>query len=283
MRNLDELAKILANQSHHWNGKNETAYSSIIFGNYINEVVRRVDPKKRDINQFVEEEINKPFNTELYFKVDEETFENRVAKLYTFPITKMISYLFESIVIEPVKQMFGFDPNPYLRFLKIFRNSTSLIAQSFNAFDNNHARDWINTYEANSFLSPGTSLKTNAYSIAKTAALIANGGELDGVRLLSKDTIKKALEVQEPQFDRTIEINFTRTTGGWAIQSIPGSNGKSLEITGWQGLGGSVFFWNEERKIGYSFAMNALGSPVNSHGRARDLLASFYEIIENEQ
>ncbi len=61
---------------------------------------------------------------------------------------------------------------------------------------------------------------SNAASMAKLAALIANGGELNGVRLFkNKDTITRMLSEPVRKHDGYISINTCFTKGGWDCPS----------------------------------------------------------------
>jgi len=62
---LDYIAKRFAEQKHNFDSKRIYAYHGLSYGFPLNEIFRRVDPKKRTIGQFVREEINKPLGTEI--------------------------------------------------------------------------------------------------------------------------------------------------------------------------------------------------------------------------
>ncbi|CAG8693696.1 4239_t:CDS:2, partial [Cetraspora pellucida] len=63
---LDKLAKILAAQPHSFGGVPNRAYHPVTYGWYLNEVVRRVDPKHRTIGKIVSEEILTQYDLEFY-------------------------------------------------------------------------------------------------------------------------------------------------------------------------------------------------------------------------
>ncbi|KAF0540870.1 beta-lactamase/transpeptidase-like protein [Gigaspora margarita] len=66
LEDLDQLAKILAAQPHVFDGVPLRAYHAATRGWYLNEIVRRVDPKRRTIGQIVSEEILKQYDLEFY-------------------------------------------------------------------------------------------------------------------------------------------------------------------------------------------------------------------------
>ncbi|GET64181.1 serine hydrolase [Rhizophagus irregularis DAOM 181602=DAOM 197198] len=65
---LDNLSEILAKQPHNFNGVPKRAYHGISRGWYLNEIVRRVDPRHRTIGRIVSEDIVPEYNIEFYLK-----------------------------------------------------------------------------------------------------------------------------------------------------------------------------------------------------------------------
>ena len=276
----------MAAQPHYFNGKKETAYSSVLIGNYINEIVRRVDPKKRNIEEFVKEEINKPLGTEFYFTLTKELYEKRLGYLYFYPVIQMLYFIVESKIIEPIRvKLLGYEPDALLDNFSGMLDDSRLMSRSFKIFEKELLMEHANEYESATVLLPGVSLKTNAQSIAKVAALIANRGELNGVRLISKESLDKALEIQEAQYDHAIRIKFPRTQNGWAMlgSSLTPLKGNN-KMCGWTGFGGSSFMFNIDKNLSMSFVMNGIGSPKYViDPRAFKLAQSFFELIENDK
>ncbi|CAG8856977.1 15376_t:CDS:1, partial [Gigaspora margarita] len=89
LEDLDQLAKILAAQPHVFDGVPLRAYHAATRGWYLNEIVRRVDPKRRTIGQIVSEEILKQYDLEFYLLLPQSLW-SRVATFYNAPITDRI-------------------------------------------------------------------------------------------------------------------------------------------------------------------------------------------------
>jgi hypothetical protein len=60
---------------------------------------------------------------------------------------------------------------------------------------------WLNTRQFHSIEAPSYGGYANAKSLAKVSALMANGGVLDGVTLLSPEGYKAATTFDPPSFD----------------------------------------------------------------------------------
>ncbi len=103
-----------------------------------------------------------------------------------------------------------------------------------------------------------------ARSLAKLYAVLAMGGELDGVRLMSEDIIRQASEVQTRRADRVAiyplhwKLGYHRTDA--SILAVP-------EAFGHFGLGGAGGWANPELKLSFAFLHGA--SPVTIVGQTR--------------
>lgn len=102
--NLDKRAEILADQELFWIPPDETAnskvaeepqdqaYHGITRGLYASEICRRVDPKKRSIAQFLQEEICQPLGIELFIGLPENLM-SRVSDTMKAPPQVLMSIL----------------------------------------------------------------------------------------------------------------------------------------------------------------------------------------------
>jgi CubicO group peptidase (beta-lactamase class C family) len=98
----------------------------------------------------------------------------------------------------------------------------------------------------------------NARSIARVQALVSHGGELDGVRLLSPETVERIFEVRASGVDRVLGLPLTFGTG-WAL---PDDHSMPSAAPGrrcfWGGLGGSVVVNDVEQRLTIAYAMNRM-------------------------
>ena len=60
MRNLDEIAELLARQKPAWPPGSRHGYHAMTIGLYIQEIIRRVDPQHRSLGRFFRDEIATP-------------------------------------------------------------------------------------------------------------------------------------------------------------------------------------------------------------------------------
>lgn len=106
--------------------------------------------------------------------------------------------------------------------------------------------------------SPSTNGLCSARDLAKLAGCLANGGEIDGVRVIATETLRDAESGGKRKFDTGMHGWTTFSKGGWCRFEdnetwVPIARG----FVGWGGLGGSVFSWSPTRSVGVAFAHNA--------------------------
>ncbi|KAG5458703.1 MAG: beta-lactamase/transpeptidase-like protein [Olpidium bornovanus] len=95
---LDRLAVKLANQEHNWGGKRLQSYSGMTGGYYLNEILRRVDPKHRTVGKILMEDImprlgENGWTPEFYYMLSEE-LEPRMAPFVGYPKMALLFRLF---------------------------------------------------------------------------------------------------------------------------------------------------------------------------------------------
>jgi CubicO group peptidase (beta-lactamase class C family) len=136
----------------------EPAYQAVSFGWVIGEIVRRTDPKRRSFRDFVLQEICEPYGiADLWIGIPDEV-EPRIAKLT------------DALGQTP--------PPPGTAFEKAM------------PFEVRLAPDVFELPQVRRAAIAGVGGIFNARSLARFYAILANGGELDGKRLLSAERVE---------------------------------------------------------------------------------------------
>jgi CubicO group peptidase (beta-lactamase class C family) len=103
---------------------------------------------------------------------------------------------------------------------------------------------------------PASNGHGNAHSAARVGSLLACGGEVDGVRLLSRATIDRALEEQSNDIDLVLGLPIRWGLGfGLASEKLPSLSPRSFY---WGGFGGSWLEMDPEARMSFSYVMNKL-------------------------
>jgi CubicO group peptidase (beta-lactamase class C family) len=194
-----------------------TAYHSLNFG-YINgEILRRVDG--RTIAQFLQDEICKPLRINgAYLGVPDSELK-RVAVLTDAPPAP--PEYDASMVGEP---------------------AGSHVAQVFNRREVQQASI------------PGSGGIFSARGLARHYGMLANWGELDGVRVLPEARIRAGIELQTLEMDEIYKVRVRRALG-YRRGKDTGPLA-SPDAFGHVGGGGSFGYADPARKLGIAFSKN---------------------------
>ncbi|MFX1425321.1 MAG: serine hydrolase [Promethearchaeota archaeon] len=126
----------------------------------------------------------------------------------------------------------------------------------------------------------------NARSVAKIASIIACEGELDGERIISKDTLEKILEEQIFEKDLVMQIPVRYGLGvGLPHKDRPSPNPRTCW---WAGAGGSAIRMDLDDHIGFGYVMNQMRNQTreetaanlyHSDTRGNRLITAVYESL----
>jgi CubicO group peptidase (beta-lactamase class C family) len=98
----------------------------------------------------------------------------------------------------------------------------------------------------------------NARSIARIQSVVSHGGEIDGVRLLSPETVDRIFEVQGSGIDLVLGVASTFGMG-WALpEPATMPSVAAGHRCYWGGLGGSVVINDLDNRLTIAYAMNRM-------------------------
>ncbi|GAA1845577.1 serine hydrolase domain-containing protein [Actinomadura bangladeshensis] len=209
-----------------------SAYQSLVFGWIVGEVVRRTDPSGRGFGEFVRDELCAPLGIEdLFFGVPEDRLSD-VAEL-----TSILS-----------------------RERAPGETRASLLAKPDAVAPDAHVHNLDVVKKA---CYPGAGGILSARAVARLGAMVANGGELDGVRLLSESRVRRLL-TPRPNGDALDEVLFgggrvaapIGTGGFWLGAGTPLGDQPALLRHG--GSGGSLFAIDLDRRLSVMICHNRM-------------------------
>ncbi|MBX9591263.1 MAG: beta-lactamase family protein [Hyphomonadaceae bacterium] len=87
---FDQLAMVLARQKPAWEPGTRQAYHAISLGFYEGELLRRVDPQRRSLGQFFQDEIASPLGLDFYIRLPEAIPNSRLATLQRASLVKAL-------------------------------------------------------------------------------------------------------------------------------------------------------------------------------------------------
>jgi CubicO group peptidase (beta-lactamase class C family) len=234
-----------------------SAYLSMTFGWIIGECVCRTDPKQRSLGRFVREELAAPLAVKDLWIGIPNAVEPRIAKL-TNP--------------EPLPYAV---PDDSL-FRASMPSQVELVAEVFERPDVRRA------------CVPGVGGIMNARSVARVFAMLANGGQLGGVRLLSPARVRSFSIPRErsQEVDSTFGTALAIGIGGYWLAdpasptvSAVGPNSKTICHPG---AGGSIAWADPDARLSVAIChnrmFNATTPQTNHHVPIADALRHALEI-----
>ena len=247
----EKSTALLAAQAPWWEPGTSSGYQMICHGHLIGEIVRRVSGHK--LSAFFAREIAGPLGADFHMGVHPPNYHRLAEQMQPVGRPKL-----------PLKALFSFLFLPNGVPSKTFKNPPH--DPAFRLTD---------TYrQADIGASNGYG---NAHSVSRALSVLANGGVVDGIRLLSPKTIDRIFEPQSKGMDRVLGIPIN-----WGIGfALPPTRMVPLLPAGsrvcfWGGYGGSITFIDLERRMTVSFVMNKLDGGILGSPRVERILACAY-------
>ena len=249
MTDWDAMCAAIAGHEPLWTPGTKVGYHAWTFGWIIGEIVRRADG--RPIAQFAQEELCQPLGLEGFYLGIPDAVEGRVARLRNEPAPP------------------GTAKPSELNLRAMPAHVTS--ARTVNRPDVRRASI------------PGGGGIMNARAIARHYAMLAGGGELDGVRVLSAERIDTIRALQTDAYDLVLDKALRRGLGYFLGGSEEAGGaiamGRSGRAFGHPGLGGSLGFADPERGLAFGLTKTLLKAGQEKTEAAAYLVA---ELIREE-
>jgi len=250
----DTMTSALAEQEPWWEPGTDHGYHALTFGWLVGEVVRRI--RGRSLGTVVREEIAAPLGAEFEIGFGPE-LDARVAPLIQGPIHPPEG----DVGLDMMKEV---TENPDGLFAKAFTNPPVLGGASPND------RAW------RAAEIPAANGHTNAHSLARIYAALANDGTVDGVTLLSRDAIARARKERVYGKDRVLSLP-TRLGLGFFLPTREEPLGPNPDVFGHGGAGGSYGMADPENRMSFGYVMNLMHTGAwLVDPRPRRLLAALY-------
>lgn len=245
--NWEKIVNILAAQKPWWEPGTKSGYHVITFGYLLGELVRRITGKA--LGTFFKEEVAGPLKADFHIGLSEQ-FDSRVGELIPPPPIDMSQ--FEDI-----------DPN-------------SIAAKTVMSAIVNPEDTKTRAWRAAEI--PASNGYGNARSVARITAALACGGALDSVRLLSLDTIEKALEEQSYGTDLVLTVPI-RFGLGFGLQNKELPIGLNQRIFYWGGWGGSKSIMDLDAKLSIAYVINKMVSTLTGDPQSEKLIEALYNSL----
>ncbi len=233
----DKSTALLAAQAPWWEPGTASGYHMLTYGHLIGEVIRRITGQR--LGEFFAAHIAGPLGADFHIGLPPSEF-HRVANVVPPP------FPFDPPQLDPNSVAFKTWTNPTMRpecsWTERWRRADIGAA-------NGHG---------------------NARSVARLQSAVACGGEVDGVRLLSPQTIDRIFEVQSNGIDLVIGIPLKIGVG---YSLLPEGR-----VCCWGGAGGSLVIIDVDRRMTFAYVMNKM-APGGVGPIAWALVERVYDIV----
>ena len=237
----------MAAQAPWWEPGTASGYHALNYGHLVGEVVRRISGKP--LKEFVAEEITGPLGADFQIGAAESDW-GRIADVVPPPPLP-----FDLAALDPdspaVKTLTG-------PFIEAGVANTPGWRRADLGAVNGHG---------------------NARSVARVMSVVARGGEVDGVRLLSRETIDLIFHEQLNGVDLVLGVPLRWGIGYGLPQPevlpwIPDE-----KICFWGGWGGSMIVMDAGRRMTISYMMNKMGPGIVGSDRGAAYGQAIYDAI----
>ena len=227
-----------------WEPGTQNGYHAVNFGWIVGEILRRIDG--RMISAFLAEEIAGPLGLDGAYIGTPAEQHHRVA---------------------PLTGQMEFDVPPGM---EAYLGEESMLRRALSPEGDGAA--FLNSPAGLSTCGPAFTGVFTARSLATIYAALERGGELNGVRLLSPETLATATTVQNKRPDLVLYVPSHWRLGYMGGASAWSPAGPNRAAFGHSGLGGSVGLADPTAEISFALVLDKLQLNLLGDSRGRPLL-----------
>jgi CubicO group peptidase (beta-lactamase class C family) len=252
---LDRLAVVLARQKPAWEPGTRQAYHAITLGFYEGELLRRIDPGRRTLGQFFQEEIASPLGLDVYIRIPEAIPNSRFAIMTRPSWAELVRGFPLRLALDTM--------NPRSRIVRALRGSEL-------------PHDEQRVYARNLEVPAGGAVGT-ARAIARAYSVFATGGHELGLRPETLELLAApAVAPSHGFYDECLRTEGVEFSLGFMKPSAALPFGSASSF-GAPGAGGAMGFADPKAGVGYAYVTCQMGTRLSGDPRdvaLRDALNS---------
>jgi CubicO group peptidase (beta-lactamase class C family) len=248
----DAMTAALARQAPLWEPGTRHGYHGLTFGWLVGEVVRRVSGKS--LGTFFRDEVAIPLGLAFYIGIGPE-HDHRIAQMLAVDIPPD-----QAEEMARRREQFQAAMDPALR--KVAGNITM-------EPDAHNSEGWKRSEI------PAANGHADARSVARVYAALSMGGCLEGVHVLTPESIARATTEQAAGPDAMIMMPTRYGLGFW-LSRPEAPMGPNPRNFGHPGAGGSVGFADPDARIGFGYVMNQMKAGLLVGNTGAKLIDALY-------
>ncbi len=266
VNNPEEVARIAAQQTPYWEPDTDQGYHGVTYGIYTAELFRRIAGES--IGTFLTREVATPLGADVFVGLPDSE-EGRVSPIHPAGLREIIFQIVPKMLFHR-----GNEGRVYRQVIlgkeaaKAFANPKELSPTGVANF---------NTPRVHAMELPWANGISNARGLARVYAALANGGTIDGHRLVREEALAPLREVQSwTALDRVL-----RKPQGWTqgfVKEDEKMFSPNPESFGHPGAGGALGWCDPVTGLSISYVPNKMAHHIRSP-RARALTAAVYDCL----
>lgn len=262
----DEVANILARQAPGWPPDTDQGYHAVSYGLYAGELFRRIAGES--LGSFIAREIAGPLGADVYLGLPAE-LEPRVATNYPATTAERLFNVVPKMLFHRGREG------------RVYRQ-VALGGDAARAFGNPRELgprgiDNFNLRRVRALELPWANAVANARGLCRVYSALANGGSIDGVRLVGAGAIAPLAPRQSwVERDRVL-----RKPLGWSqgfLKEETGLFSPNVASFGHAGAGGSLGWCDPDARLAIGYVMNKMAHHIRSP-RAIALCRAIYRCV----
>ena len=258
----DALANVLASQRPQWTPGFRHGYHTLSLGWYQNELIRRLDPDKRSIGTYFQDEIARPLGIEYFIGLPMGVDVERVSSIKGFHRVALIAHLNE---LPPRMVLAGIWPR-------------SLVSKSIRILRVNNPAE-LGSAEYRHLEIPSANGIGQARAVAKVYDILARGGkELKIQPSTYRELIAPSLLPKLGGYDAIMKLD-TKYNFGFSRPSTDFQFGVDDRAFGCPGAGGSFGMGDPTAQVGFAYLTNKMGFRLFDDPRERAVRQACYESL----
>ncbi|MCZ2108584.1 MAG: beta-lactamase family protein [Dehalococcoidia bacterium] len=246
----EKSTSMLARQEPWWEPGTASGYHALNQGHLVGEIIRRITGKS--LGTFFADEIATPLGADFHIGLDPKDFD-RVSNVVPPPPLPIDAGAMDPNSVA-FKTFTGPAPDASVAWTSAWRQAEIGAA-------NGHG---------------------NARSVARIQSVVACGGEIDGLRLLSPEAIDLIFEEQANGMDLVLGVPARFGIG----YGLPNSTFPYLPQDGriclWGGWGGSLIIVDLDNRMTISYMMNRMEAGLVGDARGESLIRAAYAALASE-
>lgn len=249
MYDWDRSVALLAAQAPWWPPGTATGYHGLNYGHLVGEVVRRVTGM--GLGRFFAEQIAAPLGADFHIGLSPSQF-HRVANVIPPPPLPL-----DFAAMDPSGPMF-----------KMFSNPAPQAEVAWT--------DGWRSADLGAVNGHG-----NAHSVALVQSVVACGGTVNGVRLLSPRTVERIFETQCDGIDLVLGMPLKMGIGYGLPKPAIVPFVPDRKVCFWSGWGGSFVIVDVDRRATFAYVMNKMAPGILAGPNVTMLAHCFYDILDS--